>query len=82
MRRKDEKPPEDHWKKRFPDLEKELLDTYYQLKGWNKDGIPTKESLQELGLDYVFEDFEKRGIYSDMGETPSTETSAEKEKEV
>ena len=82
MRRKDEKPPEDHWKKRFPDLEKELLDTYYQLKGWNKDGIPTKESLQELGLDYVFEEFEKRGIYSDMGETPSTETSAEKEKEV
>ena len=28
MRRKDEKPPEDHWKKRIPELEKELLDKY------------------------------------------------------
>ncbi|MCX7179920.1 MAG: aldehyde dehydrogenase, partial [Proteobacteria bacterium] len=26
MRRADDKPPEDHWKKRFPDLEKQLLD--------------------------------------------------------
>ena len=33
-------------------------------------------------MDYVSEDFEKRGIYSDTGETPSTETSAEKEKGV
>jgi benzoyl-CoA reductase subunit BamB len=82
MRRKDEKPPEDHWKKRFPELEKELLDTYYKLKGWNDDGIPMKESLHELGLDYVFEDFEKRGIYSDSRAAPSKETSPEKEKEV
>ncbi len=62
MRRKDEKPPEDHWKKRFPELEKELLDTYYKFKGWNHDGIPVKESLCELGLDYVAEEFLKRGI--------------------
>jgi aldehyde:ferredoxin oxidoreductase len=82
LRRKDEKPPADHWKKRFPELEKELLDTYYQFKGWNNQGIPTKESLHALGLDYVFEDFEKRGIYSETGDTPSEETSAEKEKEV
>jgi len=79
MRRKDEKPPEDHWKKRFPELEEELLDTYYQYKGWNNQGIPTKESLHELGLDYVFEDFEKRGVYNDNGDTPSKETSADKE---
>jgi len=82
MRRKDEKPPEDHWKKRFPELEKELLDTYYKFKGWNNEGIPTKESLHELGLDYVYEYFEERGIYSDNGDTPSKGTSAEKEKEV
>ena len=82
MRRKDDKPPENHWKKRFPELEEELLDTYYKYKGWNNEGIPTKESLHELGLDYVFEDFEKRGVYSDNGDTPSKETSAEKEKEV
>ncbi|MEJ2725626.1 MAG: aldehyde ferredoxin oxidoreductase N-terminal domain-containing protein, partial [Deltaproteobacteria bacterium] len=51
MRREDEKPPQDHWKHRFPELEKELLDTYYKFKGWNEQGIPTKESLHELGLD-------------------------------
>jgi len=69
MRRKDEKPPEDHWKKRFPELEKELLDAYYKFKGWNNDGIPTIESLHDLGLDYVSEDFQHRGIYTDMEKT-------------
>ena len=70
MRRKDDKPPEDHWKKRFPELEKELLDTYYQFKGWNNQGIPTEESLHELGLDYVSEDFGQRGIYTENEGTP------------
>ena len=64
MRRKDEKPPENHWKKRFPELEEQLLDAYYKLKGWNREGIPTKESLQELGLGYVSDDFIQRGILS------------------
>jgi benzoyl-CoA reductase subunit BamB len=73
MRREDEKPPQDHWKHRFPELEKELLDTYYKFKGWNEQGIPTKESLRELGLDYVYEEFEKRGVYSDGGGTTSKE---------
>jgi benzoyl-CoA reductase subunit BamB len=82
MRRKDEKPPEDHWKKRFPELEKELLDTYYKFKGWNEQGIPTKESLHELDLDYVYEDLEKRGIYSNNDNTPSKKPSTDKEKEV
>jgi len=62
LRRADEKPPEDHWKKRFPELEQQLLDAYYKFRGWNNDGIPTKESLQELDLAYVAEDLEKRGI--------------------
>jgi benzoyl-CoA reductase subunit BamB len=62
LRRADEKPPEDHWKKRFPELEEKLLDGYYRFKGWNNDGIPTKETLHELGLDYVSEDLEQRGI--------------------
>lgn len=65
MRRKDEKPPENHWKKRFPELEEQLLDAYYQLKGWNREGIPTKESLQELGLGFVSDDFIQRGILSE-----------------
>jgi aldehyde:ferredoxin oxidoreductase len=62
MRRADEKPPEDHWRKRFPELEQKLLDTYYKFKGWNHDGIPTKETLQSLDLGYVAEDLEKRGV--------------------
>ena len=62
LRRVDEKPPEDHWKKRFPELEAQLLDAYYKFKGWNNEGIPTKETLQELGMDYIAEDLEQRGI--------------------
>ena len=62
LRRADEKPPEDHWKKRFPELEAKLLDEYYKFKGWDNQGIPTRESLQELDLAYIAEDFEQRGI--------------------
>jgi benzoyl-CoA reductase subunit BamB len=80
MRRKDDKPPENHWKKRFPELEKELLDTYYKLKGWNKEGIPTQESLHELGLDYVSEDFIQRGILTDSEGTPSKAASSKRKK--
>jgi benzoyl-CoA reductase subunit BamB len=81
MRRKDDKPPENHWKKRFPDLEKELLDTYYKFKGWNAEGIPTKECLHEFDLDYVSEDFIRRGILTDREDTAPEEMSAEKEQE-
>jgi benzoyl-CoA reductase subunit BamB len=79
LRREDEKPPEDHWKKRFPELETELMDAYYGFKGWNKEGIPTQKSLEELSLDYVSDDFLKRGILKDNGDTPATEALAEKE---
>jgi benzoyl-CoA reductase subunit BamB len=76
MRRKDEKPPENHWKHRFPELEKELLDTYYRYKGWNEDGIPTRASLHELGLDYVGDDFVKRGILRDGDDAGAARESA------
>jgi len=62
MTRADEKPPEDHWRKRFPDLENTLLDVYYKFRGWDERGIPTKEYLQEIDLGFVAEDLEKRGI--------------------
>jgi benzoyl-CoA reductase subunit BamB len=65
LRRADEKPPEDHWRKRFPELEEQLLDAYYRFKGWNKEGIPTKETLNKLNLGHVAEDLEKRGILKD-----------------
>ena len=33
---------------------KVMLDEYYALRGWNLNtGIPTREKLVELGLDYV-----------------------------
>jgi aldehyde:ferredoxin oxidoreductase len=28
-----------------------LLDMYYEMRGWGKNGIPTKKKLQELGLE-------------------------------
>lgn len=76
MRRADDRPPENHWKKRFPELEKELLDTYYAFKGWNADGIPTRETLQDLGLDYVSEEFVRRGILGGNGADASPPASA------
>ena len=50
LRREDERPPEDHWALRNPEYEEKLLDSYYEFKGWNRDGIPTKETLDKLGL--------------------------------
>jgi aldehyde:ferredoxin oxidoreductase len=80
LRRKDEKPPEDHWKIRDPEMEQKHLDAYYEFKGWNHEGIPTKETLDKLGLDYVSEDFLQRGILTDNEGTPSQEASVGKEK--
>lgn len=71
MSRADEKPPEDHWRKRFPEYEEQLLTAYYQYKGWNEDGIPTLETLHELGLSYVADDFVQRGILSDGNGAPA-----------
>jgi aldehyde:ferredoxin oxidoreductase len=62
LRRADEKPPEDHWRKRDHEEEQRHLDEYYAFKGWTDDGIPTKGRLEELGLGYVAEDFIERGI--------------------
>ncbi|KIX11485.1 aldehyde ferredoxin oxidoreductase C-terminal domain-containing protein [Dethiosulfatarculus sandiegensis] len=62
LKRQDEKPPEDHWKRRYPEHEKLLLDSYYKFKGWNDEGIPTRETLTSLDLGYVAEDLEKRGF--------------------
>jgi len=80
LRRADEKPPEDHWRKRFPELETQLLDAYYKFRGWNNDGIPTKEALHELGLDYIAEDFEQRGIFENGKgqQKPRTKKDAKK----
>jgi len=65
LRRVDEAPPADHWKKRDHETEQKHLDAYYEFKGWNSDGIPTKKTLVELGLDYVSKDLIERGILTD-----------------
>ncbi|KJS00762.1 MAG: aldehyde dehydrogenase [Peptococcaceae bacterium BRH_c4a] len=79
LKRIDEKPPDDHWKIREPEMEQKLLDAYYEFKGWTNDGIPTKDTLDKLGLDYVSEDFVQRGILTGNEGTPSKETSAGKD---
>lgn len=79
LRRIDEKPPEDHWAVRDHEFEQKLLDDYYEFKGWNKDGIPTKETLDKLGLGYISEDLMKRGILTDNEDTFDKGTSVGKE---
>jgi aldehyde:ferredoxin oxidoreductase len=62
LRRKDERPPEDHWAVRDEKYEQELLTKYYAFKGWNSEGIPTRQTLEKLDLAYVADDLEQRGI--------------------
>ena len=38
---------------RQPEL---LLDEYYQFRGWNKDGVPTRKKFLELGLARIIDD--------------------------
>ena len=79
LRRKDERPPEDHWAVRNEEMEQKLLDDYYEFKGWNKEGIPTKETLDKLGLGYVSEDFMKRGILTENENCPQGDFGAKRE---
>jgi aldehyde:ferredoxin oxidoreductase len=70
IRRKDDKIPEKYFQKTppppylqlDPDKFKQMIDEYYRLRGWNSEGIPRKETLEELGLDYVRLELERRGI--------------------
>ena len=80
LRRKDERPPEDHWAVRDEAFEQKLLDDYYEFKGWNQEGIPTKETLENLDLGYVAEKFIERGILTENDDAPAAETSTQKEK--
>lgn len=40
-----------------------MLDEYYELRGWNQNGIPTEAKLRELGLEKVAEDLKKMGKF-------------------
>jgi benzoyl-CoA reductase subunit BamB len=72
--RKDDKPPEKFFQEPsappvLPALDRtnfsNAIDAYYELKGYNREGIPTKETLEELNLDDVHRDLVQRGILPD-----------------
>ena len=77
LRRKDDAVPEFHFHMKPPEYLKEIygevqrldrnlfnkwIDRFYELKGWDSEGIPTKETLEELGLGDVYQELERRGI--------------------
>lgn len=62
LKRADEAPPEDHWAKREPENEQKLLSEYYKFKGWTNKGVPTKSTLDKLGLDDVADELIKMGL--------------------
>lgn len=70
LRRKDDKLPEKIYRqappmglpKIDPSKVEKAVDNYYKLRGWNSEGIPTKEKLEELGMKYVSQELERRGI--------------------
>ncbi|MHA1615971.1 MAG: aldehyde ferredoxin oxidoreductase family protein [Candidatus Njordarchaeales archaeon] len=39
-----------------------LLDWYYEERGWDKNGIPRKSTLEKFGLSYVISTLEERGV--------------------
>lgn len=41
------------------DAYSKLLSWYYELRGWDENGIPRKATLKQLGLDYTIEKLEK-----------------------
>ncbi|MDP3879381.1 MAG: aldehyde ferredoxin oxidoreductase C-terminal domain-containing protein [Dehalococcoidales bacterium] len=49
------------------------LDRYYEIRGWDRDGIPTGETLEALGLDDVRQELERRGLLT-MSPVPATLT--------
>ena len=71
LRRKDERPPEDHWAVRDEGYEQKLLDKYYRFKGFNRQGIPTREALERLDLHFVADDLEQRGILRPEDQFPA-----------
>lgn len=46
-----------------PEEFKNMLEEYYHLRGWDNLGIPTREKLKELGLDFVIDDLSIKKYY-------------------
>ncbi len=71
IRKKDDAPPERFFQEPstpplFPAVDRKIfnktIDAYYKLRGYEKNGIPTKKALDELDLGYVKEALVQRGI--------------------
>ncbi len=81
LRRFMERPPEDHWAVRNEEYEQQLLSKYYDFKGWTFDGIPTKETLERLGLGDVAKGLIEEGVLTGKDVTALNDPRAGKEKE-
>jgi len=46
------------------------LDRYYSLRGWSREGVPTRTKLKELDLEYVADEFERNQPYPDWDGPP------------
>lgn len=44
------------------------IDRYYELRGWDRNGVPTAEALAAAGLDDIREDLERRQLLSHQEE--------------
>jgi len=46
-----------------PDILNSMLDNYYELRGWDKkSGVPTRATLQRVGLDSVADELGKMKV--------------------
>jgi aldehyde:ferredoxin oxidoreductase len=46
-----------------PQQWEQALDEYYRLRGWDHNGVPTREKLDSLGLNDIAQSLEKNGAY-------------------
>lgn len=45
---------------------KDAIDFYYEMRGWSKDGVPTRGKLAELNLFWVAKELKKYGKYQKL----------------
>lgn len=55
------RPEKDSWGHGIDINHPGMLDEYYHYRGCSKDGLPTRERLEETGLKHVADDLEKEG---------------------
>jgi aldehyde:ferredoxin oxidoreductase len=75
LQRADETAPQGLWPDPDPEVERRHLEAYYAFKGWTPEGVPSRATLERLGLQEVSEDFLARGIVSDNQAASSEEGS-------